>query len=88
MYTYLDFKCWEILNCDNLGCLAWSIPDVPCWEIAQSDDTFHNASNTCKDCVVYLIKTSISENGLALLQEIMQQRVRVEKTDTGHQICL
>ena len=76
------------MNCDNFNCLARNVPDIPCWEIARVEDTYHNASNTCEDCSVYLLKTNTSENSLLILQQIMQQRVRLEKTSTGHQICL
>ena len=88
MYTYLDFKCWEIMNCDNLHCPARHEPDVHCWEIAQKLDAYHNTSNTCRDCVVFLLKDETSEMGRRKLQKIMKQRVHFKDTDNGHQICL
>ena len=55
MDTYSDLKCWEILKCENLDCQARSEPDMPCWTIAKEVTAFHNVSNTCTDCIVYLL---------------------------------
>ena len=63
-----NLKCWEIMNCDNQDCLARNEPETPCWEIAKSIGSFQGHSNTCRDCIVYIIK----ENNSLLSKEELQ----------------
>ena len=75
MASYPNFKCWEIMNCGELDCPARREPETPCWEIAKRTEDFRNVSNTCKDCVVYLLKEETSVLRKKELQDIMKQRV-------------
>ena len=56
MTLYSDYKCWDIMNCDILDCPARHEPETPCWEIAKRTNSFNNVSNTCEDCIVYILK--------------------------------
>ena len=56
MASYPNYKCWEIMNCENLKCPARLEPETPCWEIARRFDFFNFASNICKDCIVFILK--------------------------------
>lgn len=87
MRTYSDIRCWEIMNCDNLECPARREPDIPCWEIAEKVEAYHNASNTCNDCVVYIIKDNASRFSMEKVQKILKQRVHLGDTRTDHQVC-
>jgi hypothetical protein len=88
MDYYSYHKCWEIMNCDNLDCPARSEPKMPCWEIARQVEAYHNLSNTCKDCVVYILKESTSVLRLKQLQNILLQKGNVKQYGPGHQPCL
>jgi hypothetical protein len=39
-----DYRCWEIMNCDNLDCPARHEPETPCWEISKGGDSYHNVT--------------------------------------------
>ena len=81
-------NCWEILNCDNLDCLARSEPEIPCWEIAKRDEAYHNVSDTCKDCIVLLLKEKTSILSIKQLQNITKRRVLSQNTRTVHRVCI
>ena len=81
-------KCWEILNCDNPDCLARREPVTPCWEIAKRDEAYHNLSNTCRDCVVYLLEEKTSALNIKQLQNIRKKRLLWQNTSIGHQVCI
>ena len=55
MTSYSNLKCWEIINCINLGCPARNEPETPCWEIAERTGAYRDSSKTCRDCIVYLL---------------------------------
>jgi len=80
--------CWEILNCDNLDCPARLEPEIPCWEIAKRNEAYHHVSNTCRDCVVYLLKGKTSALSIKQLQNIIKKRVHSQNTRKGHQVCI
>jgi len=56
MANYSMYNCWEIMNCDNPDCPARLEPETPCWEIANRVGDYRTVSNTCKDCIVYILK--------------------------------
>jgi hypothetical protein len=88
MDSYPNFKCWEIMNCDDLDCPARREPETPCWEIAKRIQDFRNVSNTCKDCVVYLLKEEASVLSKKEIQNIIKQRGLLKSIETGQQVCV
>ena len=81
MVSYLTVKCWEIMNCENPDCLARLEPEIPCWEIAKRVKAYHNISNTCRDCIVYILNCEASVIGV-------KQRRLLRKNGTVHQVCI
>ncbi len=88
MISYPNYKCWEIMNCDNLNCPARREPETPCWEIAKRVEDYRNVSNTCKDCIVYILKEKTSVLGKKELHLIIKQRGLFKNIGTGHQVCV
>jgi len=88
MVSYPKYKCWEIMNCDNLACPARSEPKIPCWEIARRDEAYHNVSNTCRDCIVYMLIEEPSVLSINKLQYIIMQRKHLKNFGAGHQGCI
>ena len=88
MDSYPNFKCWEIMNCDELDCPARREPETPCWEIAKRIQDFRNVSNTCKDCVVYLLKGETSVLSKEELQNIIKQKGLLKSIENGKQVCV
>ena len=88
MEYYPNDKCWEIMNCDNLDCLARSEPKISCWEIAREVENYHNVSNTCRDCIVYIFKEKTSVLDKKELHLIIKQRGLFKNIGTGHQVCV
>ena len=78
MVFLYNFKCWEIVHCDNLDCLARMEPETPCWEIAKRFESYHNVSNTCRDCAVYIL---LKETPLLSIGHL-------KNTEKGHQVCI
>ena len=44
------------MQCDNQVCPVKYEPETPCWEIAKREGTYQDISNTCKDCIVHVLK--------------------------------
>ena len=88
MTPHPDYKCWEIMHCDNVECPARGITETPCWEIARKSEAFHNVSNTCADCVVYILKEERSDFRADMLQEIIRLRQHINISGGGHQVCM
>jgi len=88
MVFYPNYKCWEVMNCDNLDCPARLEPEIPCWEIARRGEAYHNISNTCRDCVVFLLKDETSIFSIKKLQNIITQRKYVKNFGAVHQGCI
>jgi hypothetical protein len=88
MASYSDLKCWEIINCDHLECLARSEPETPCWEIAKRVAAFRDTSNTCRDCIVYLLQKETSVLSKKEIQEILRHREHSKKIGTGYLACI
>jgi hypothetical protein len=85
MVFYSNYKCWEIMSCDNLDCPARLEPETPCWEIAKRVGDYRNVSNTCEDCSVYILKEETSildKKGLSL---IIRQRELLKNIGTEPQ---
>jgi hypothetical protein len=83
MNSHIDLQCWEIMKCNNLDCPARSEPETPCWDIAKRIGAYRDISNTCLDCIVYLLKRTASAITQKELQEILKQRGLFEKIGTG-----
>ena len=81
-------KCWEILNCNNLNCQARYEPEIPCWEIAQRNETYQNASNTCKDCIAYILNEKTATLSRKQLQSIRDKWALLPNTRISHQVCI
>jgi hypothetical protein len=69
-----NIKCWEIMKCDNQDCPARHEPETPCWEIAKRVGSYKNISNTCRDCVVYILKEEIDVISPKEIKKIITQR--------------
>lgn len=88
MDYYSNMKCWELMTCNNLDCPARREPETPCWEIAKRGEDYHNISNTCKDCIVYLTKIETSLLSKKELKNIFIQRGHLKNIEAGHQVCV
>ena len=87
MNSHIDMQCWEIMKCNDLDCPARGEPETPCWEIAKRIGAYRDFSNTCRDCIVYLLKKPTSAITPKELQEILKQRVLFEKIRTDYPVC-
>jgi len=87
MDSHIDLQCWEIMKCNNLDCPARSEPETPCWDIAKRIGAYRHISNTCRDCIVYLLKEITSAITQKELQEILKQRGLFEKIGTDYPVC-
>jgi hypothetical protein len=83
MDSYSNIKCWEIMNCNNRDCSAICEPETPCWEIAKRVEDYRNVSNTCKDCIVYILQEKIS-----ILHNIIRQRKLLKNIGAGRRVCV
>ena len=88
MTSYSDLKCWEIINCGNLDCPARKEPETPCWEIAKRIEAYLDVSNTCRDCIVFLLQKETSVLSKKEVQEILRNRGLSEKVGTGNVACI
>ena len=88
MDSSMKYKCWEIMNCDNLDCLARQEPETPCWEIAKRVEDYRSVSNTCRDCIVYLFKESVSFSNRHNIKDFISRRGLVENAALGNQRCV
>ena len=88
MANYPDYKCWELMDCDNLDCPARHEPKIPCWEVARRVEAYHNVSNTCSDCIVYLFRDETAALSIKKLQNIIIQRENLKNSGAGHQGCI
>jgi hypothetical protein len=88
MVSYPKYKCWEIVNCDNLNCPARHEPETPCWEISQRIVAYHSVSNTCKDCIVYILKEKTSALSKKELHNIIRTRGLLKNIGTGLRACI
>ena len=88
MSSHNDLKCWEIINCDHWDCLARNEPETPCWQIAKRVGSFRDVSNTCRDCIVYLLQNETSAISKKEIKEILSNREDSEKIGTGYRACI
>jgi hypothetical protein len=84
MDSSMNYKCWEIMNCDNLDCLARQEPETPCWEISKRVGDFRSVSNTCRDCIVYLLKESASFLSNHNIKDIVTRRGLLENVEIAN----
>ena len=76
------------MNCDNFACSARREPDIPCWELARRVEAYHDISNTCSDCLVYILNEESSVLGMDMRQYIILQREHMNNPGAGHQGCI
>ena len=88
MILYNDLKCWEIINCDHLDCLARNEPETSCWQIAERVGSFRDISNTCRDCIVYLLQKESSVVSKKVIHDILNKRENPKKIGTGYRACI
>jgi hypothetical protein len=88
MDSYSDMKCWEIINCDSLDCIARREPETPCWKIAKRVEAFDDVFNTCRDCIVIIIHKEISVLSKKEIQGILKNRGDSVKVGTGYLDCI
>ena len=74
MDSYSNHKCWEIMDCNNINCPCRSENETECWEVVKRVDAYSYVSNTCKDCIVYLIKGGATTLVAKELRTIMNQK--------------
>ena len=88
MVSYPNYKCWEIMKCGNLNCPARLEPETPCWEIAKRIEAFNNISNTCKDCIVYILKEEAHVLSKKELHNIIIERRLWKNIGKARQACV
>jgi hypothetical protein len=76
------------MNCDEVDCPARNEPETPCWEIAERLGDYRNVSNTCRDCVVYILKEETSVLSNKELQNIIKQRGLLKSIESSQQVCV
>ena len=87
MESSFHYNCWDIMNCDNQECHARREPETPCWEIAKRIDSFHNISNTCDDCIVFIFKNNLTFFNTEKGQKFFNQRTLLKSSEAVHQVC-
>jgi len=88
MITYINLKCWERMRCNFLNCPAKSEPKSPCWEIAKRIEAYSHVSNTCRDCIVYLLQKETSVLTKKEFQKILRNRWHSENIGADHQVSV
>jgi len=88
MTVYNDLKCWEIMNCDQLDCLSRSDAKIPCWQIAKRVGSFQHVSNTCRECIVYLLQNETSVINKKEIFKILTHRDNFEIMRTEYHVCI
>ena len=81
-------NCWDILDCNNLDCLARLEPETPCWEISQRHETYQDFSNTCRDCLVYKLDEKATVLSIKKLQNSKKNGKLLPNTRISHQVCI
>ncbi|KPK26856.1 MAG: hypothetical protein AMJ61_07705 [Desulfobacterales bacterium SG8_35_2] len=82
-----NYNCWDIMKCENIHCHARHETETPCWDVARKIEAFHNISNTCLDCIVYIFKNELSTLSTKKAQNIIKQRLNDQNLKTKHQVC-
>ena len=87
MSSHIDLQCWEIIKCNNWDCPARNEPEVPCWEIAKKVGAYVEISNTCRDCIVCIIKKKISVIANKDLQDFIKKKGLYERASKDYPAC-
>ena len=87
MDSSFRYNCWDNMNCDNQECHARREPETLCREIAKRIESFHNVSNTCDDCTVFIFKNNLTFFSTEKGQKFFNQRTLLGSSETGHQVC-
>lgn len=88
MNSLNNLKCWEIIHCDHQDCLARSEPEIPCWQLARRVGSYRDISNTCRDCIVYLLQKEASSFSRKQIREILSCRENSARIGTGYLACI
>jgi hypothetical protein len=75
------------MKCNNLDCPARSEPETPCWEIAKRIGAYCDISNTCRDCIVCIIKKTTSVIYHKELQDFFKKKVLYERVGKDYPTC-
>ncbi len=70
-----QLPCWEITQCGNKNCAAFSQYITPCWEIAHALDDYRTAMNVCPDCIVYLSRQKNSILSTEEIEQILKHKI-------------
>ena len=62
------------MQCNNKDCPASYEPETPCWKIAKMEGTFQYVSNTCRDCIVYVLKKETENLTPKEIEKMITQR--------------
>ena len=62
------------MKCDNQKCPARYEPETHCRKIAKREGTYQYISNTCKDCIVHVLKEGSDILGKNEIEKIITQR--------------
>ena len=88
MESIFKYNCWDIMKCENIDCHARQEPENPCWDVARRNEAFHNVSNTCYDCIVYIFKNELSILSTKKALKIIEQRSINKYLEAGHRVCV
>ena len=75
------------MQCDNQDCPARYEPETPCWEIANREGAYKDISNTCRDCIVYVLKEENDVLNQKELEKLITQREFSKKIETALLNC-
>ena len=78
-----NWHCWEIMQCrKSKNCPAKDTPQKNCWEIAREMyDDYRSYFNICRDCIVYVIKTSNPVLSNREIGEIIKSKTKCPLTE-------
>ena len=65
-----------------------SEPETSCWQIAKQVGSLRDVSNTCRDCIVYLLQSETSIISKKEIFEILNHRENSKKMGTGCRVCI
>ena len=87
MSSHSELQCWEIIKCNNLDCPARDEPETPCWEIAKKVGAYIEISNTCRDCLVCIIKKKNSVLTPKELPDFFKEKMLYERAGKVYPAC-
>jgi len=83
-----EIKCWEMKNCNEPDCPAFSNTDLPCWYIDQTlgcggglSGYFPEKVKICNKCDVY--RKHVGDEFVQLSNSIRNMTIRLKSSETG-----